>query len=174
MKRLAIPAVLVAVLVIAYHLLMTYDNNFPYGRMRETPTVRPYENPILIMEAGLVPFHGGEALFRAAAAEALKSPLSAMDPAVVEAGGKLYSLFCRQCHGAAYDGNGTVGQSFAPLPTDLMSPEVQSQSEGRLFQHISYGIGGGGRQPALATTIPVVDRWRITAFVKSLGVRRSQ
>ena len=60
---------------------------------------------------------------------------------------------------------------FAPLPTDLRSPKVQSQSEGALFQHLSYGIGGSGRQPALATTIFIDDRWKIVAFVKSLGTR---
>jgi mono/diheme cytochrome c family protein len=152
---------------------MTYDNNFPYGRMRETPAVRPYEKPMLLMEAGLVPAGGGEALLRAASPDALKSPLDARDPVVVNEGKRLYSLFCQQCHGKNYDGNGTVGQSFAPLPTDLMSPRVQSETEGQLFQHISYGIGGSGRQPALATTIQVMDRWRIVAFVGSLGVRPS-
>lgn len=171
MKKLLIPGLLLALLTVAYHVLMTYDNNFPYGRMRETPAVRPYERPILPMEAGLVPFLGGESLFRAANPEVLKSPVNAADPTVVDEGKRLYFLFCQQCHGKVYDGNGTVGQSFAPLPTDLMSPRVQSQTEGQLFHHISYGIGGGGRQPALATTIQVLDRWKIVAFVRSLGVR---
>lgn len=161
-------------LTVVYNLLMVYDNNFPYGRMRETPAVRPYENPILIMEVGVVPFEGGEALYRAASPSALKSPLDSKDPAVVEAGKKAYFLYCQQCHGKAYDGNGTVGQSFAPLPTDLRSEHVQSESEGQLFQHISYGIGGSGRQPALATTIEILDRWRIIAFIQSLGLPHSE
>ncbi|MCU0587197.1 MAG: cytochrome c [Syntrophobacteraceae bacterium] len=173
MKKLLIPAALVVVLAAAYQGLMTYDNNFPFGRMRETPAVRPYEKPILVMDAGLVPFEGGEALYRAASPEALISPLDGKDPGVLEAGKKLYFTYCQQCHGKAYDGNGTVGQSFAPLPTDLMSPRVQAESEGRLFQHISYGVGGSGRQPALATTIQVPDRWRLVAFVRSLGPRSS-
>jgi mono/diheme cytochrome c family protein len=164
--------VLVAVTVV-YNLFMFYDNNFPYGRMRETPAVRPYENPILIMEAGTVPFEGGEAVYRAADPAALKSPLDPKEPAVVEAGMKAYFLYCHQCHGTAYDGNGTVGQSFAPLPTDLKSEHVQKQSEGQLFQHISYGVGGTGRQPALATTIEISDRWRIVAFVQYLGLRNA-
>jgi mono/diheme cytochrome c family protein len=90
---------------------------------------------------------------------------------VIKEGAQQYVNFCQQCHGVNYDGIGTVGQSFAPLPTDLRSPKVQSQSEGALFQHISYGIGGSGRQPALGTTIFMDDRWRIVAFVKSLGTR---
>jgi mono/diheme cytochrome c family protein len=171
MKKLIFMVIVVAAAVVVYNVLMYYDNNFPLGRMRETPAVRPHENPILIMEAGLVPFEGGEALYRAAKPSSLRSPLRQEDPAVLEAGRKLYFTYCHQCHGVQYDGNGTVGQSFAPLPTDLRSPRVQKQSEGQLFQHISYGIGGSGRQPALATTIAMQDRWRLIAFVKSLGVR---
>ncbi len=171
MKRLLIPGMVLVAVTVVYNLLMFYDNNFPYGRMRETPAVRPYENPILIMDAGVVPFQGGEALFRAASPSALKSPLDPRDAAVVEAGRKAYFLYCQQCHGKAYDGNGTVGQSFAPLPTDLRSEHVQSKSEGQLFQHISYGVGGTGRQPALATTIEILDRWRIIAFIQFLGFR---
>lgn len=171
MKKLLFPGIALVALTVVYNLLMYYDNNFPYGRMRETPAVRPYENPMLITEAGLVPFAGGEALYRAASPAALKSPLAGGDPVNTEAGKKLYFIYCHQCHGRVFDGNGTVGQSFAPLPTDLQSHRVQSQSEGQLFQHVSYGIGGTGRQPALATTIAVQDRWRIVAFVQSLGLR---
>ncbi|MFO7686346.1 MAG: cytochrome c [Desulfobacterales bacterium] len=171
MKKL-IALVIAAVAVgMIYGVLMYYDNNFPFGRMRETPAVRPHENPLPIMEAGLVPVHGGEALYRAANPAELTSPHSSRDPKVVEAGAGLYFTFCQQCHGVNHDGNGTVGQSFAPLPTDLRSPKVQPQSEGVLFQHISYGFGGSGRQPALATTIFVDDRWRIVAYVKALGTR---
>lgn len=173
MKRLLFAALALIALGAAHGLLMKYDNNFPYGRMRETPAVRPHEEPPLVMEAGLVPFNGGEALYRASLPESLQSPVDASDPIVFEAGRKLYFIYCQQCHGKAYDGNGTVGQSFAPLPTDLRGDHVQGESEGRLFQHISYGIGGTGRQPALATTIAVLDRWKIVAFVKSLGLREA-
>jgi hypothetical protein len=40
-----------------------------------------------------------------------------------------------------------------------------------LFKEISYGIPGG-RQPALATTVAVNDRWHAIAYVKSLGQRQ--
>jgi hypothetical protein len=64
-----------------------------------------------------------------------------------------------------------VGQSFAPLPTDLRSSRVQELTDGELFQHISY-VAGKGRQPALATTIRIGDRWTVVAYVKSIGVRQ--
>jgi mono/diheme cytochrome c family protein len=156
------------VVLLAYEALIYYDENFRYGRMWETPAVRPHEELPLSMPKGTVPQQGGEELFKATPAELLKSPIAISDPAQIELGKVLYSKFCAQCHGKNYDGNATVGQSFHPLPTDLRSPKVQSLSEGTSFKEISYGIPDG-RQPPLATTIDPLDRWRIIAYVKSLG-----
>lgn len=158
------------VLYAAYEALMYYDNNFRYGRMRETPAVRPLEEPMPKMAAGIVPINGGEAFYRAADAATLEAPIDIMDPADVTRGKAVYFTFCAQCHGIAFDGNGTVGQSFHPLPTDLRSALVQSKLPGELFKSVSYGVPGG-RQPPLQTTITIEDRWRVVGFIKSLGIR---
>ena len=158
------------ILYVAYEALMYYDNNFRYGRMRETPAIRPQEDPLLIMEKGIVPVNGGEAIYRASAGADLISPLNSTEPSVITRGRAVYLTYCAQCHGYEYDGNGTVGQSFQPLPTDLRSPQVQSKVNGELFKSVSYGVPGG-RQPALDTTITIDDRWHVIAFVKSLGNR---
>ncbi len=172
MKRIVILAVFVAVvLTAAYTVITLYDENMKVGRMWETPAVHPHEQPLLIMEPGVVPFDGGEAEYRNAKAEDLISPFKNDDPNVVASGKSLYFTYCAQCHGKYHDGNGTVGQSFHPLPGDLQSDKVQSLSQGNLFKEISYGVPNG-RQPALATTIEVMDRWRIIAYVKSLGLRK--
>jgi len=155
---------------VAYEALTYYDNNFRYGRMRETPAVRPHEDPLLKMEAGIVPVNGGEAIYRATAAANLISPLDIAQPDVLARGKSVYLTYCAQCHGYNFDGQGTVGQSFQPLPADLRSSQVQSKLDGELFKSVSYGIPGG-RQPALNTTITVKDRWHVVAFVKSLGNR---
>ena len=171
MKKLIGLLIVIGIIGFAgYQALMYYDNNFRYGRMRETPAVRPYEEPLLKMEAGLVPVNGGEAVYRTAAGRDLISPLNMLDKAVIARGKAVYYTFCAQCHGYDYDGNGTVGQSFKPLPTDLRSAQVQSTVDGELFKSVSYGIPGG-RQPALETTITIEDRWHVISFVKSLGVR---
>jgi mono/diheme cytochrome c family protein len=171
MKKIIGLFILVGIIVYAgYEALMYYDNNFRYGRMRETPAVRPYEEPLLKMEAGLVPVNGGEAVYRTTAGIDLISPLKMRDAAVIARGKAVYLTFCAQCHGFNYNGNGTVGQSFKPLPTDLRSAKVQSTVDGELFKSVSYGIPGG-RQPALETTITIEDRWHVVAFVKSLGIR---
>ena len=171
MKKVLVLFVFVLFVTTAAVMALRYIDDYAVaGRMRETPGVRPHEEPIPPMEAGIVPVAGGEALFRATPADKLVIPLNLKDPMVIETGGKLYLTYCAQCHGPNYDGNGTVGQSFHPLPTDLRSAKVQSLPPGAHFKEISYGIPDG-RQPALDTSIAVLDRWRIVAFVTSLGLR---
>jgi hypothetical protein len=171
MKKIIGFLIVVAILLLAvYHALIYYDNNFRYGRMRETPAVRPYEEPLLIKETGLVPVNGGEAIHRVSAGVDLKSPINMAQPAVIDRGKAVYLIYCAQCHGHNHDGKGTVGQSFAPLPTDLRSAKVQDRPAGVLFQNVSYGVPGG-RQPPLHATIAVEDRWKVVAYVKSLGTR---
>lgn len=170
-KILLIALVVVVVALVAYEALTFVDNKFMPGRMRETPAVRPYEKPLLIMEQGVIPFEGGEAVYRATDGKRLKSPFLKGDANTTKWGKTLYFMYCAQCHGKFHDGNGTVGQSFHPLPTDLRSVKVQTLPEGVLFKEISYGVPNG-RQPALATTIEATDRWRIIVYLKSLGPRR--
>jgi len=172
MKRIIVLAGFVAVVLTAVYTVITlYDENMRVGRMWETPAVRPHEEKLLIMKPGVIPFDGGEAEYRNAKAEDLVSPFKNDDSNVVASGKLLYVTYCAQCHGKYHDGNGTVGQSFHPLPGDLQSDKVQSLPQGTLFKEISYGVPNG-RQPALATTIEVMDRWRIIAYVKSLGLRK--
>ena len=52
----------------------------------------------------------------------------------------------------------------------IITGSIPTAILGLLFKEISYGIPGG-RQPALATTIEADERWRIVAYVKSLGKR---
>ena len=172
MRRIGVIVVIVMVLVlVAYKVLTFIDNEFMPGRMRETPAIRPYEKPLLIMEQGVIPFEGGEAAYRVANGKRLRSPIVKGDTNSIKRGRTLYSTYCAQCHGKYHDGNGTVGQSFHPLPEDLRSIRVQTLPEGVLFQTISYGVPNG-RQPPLATTIEVMERWYIIAYLKSLGPRR--
>ena len=140
-----------------------------WGRMWETPGVRPHEEPLLVMDDGAVAFEAPEALLRVAAPEDLFCPFDA-SVQTVAMGKTGYFTYCVHCHGKYHDGNGTVGQSFSPLPGDLRSQKVQAALDGLIFKEISYGIPNG-RQPPLATTIDVGDRWRIVRYVKSLGVR---
>ena len=80
----------------AYHLLMFYDNDFRYGRMRETPAVRPYEEPLLIKEAGLVPVNGGEAVYRVSAGSDIEPPINMTQPVINDRGRGVYLTYCAQ------------------------------------------------------------------------------
>ena len=171
MRKYILFFIFLGVIILAgYEVLIWYDTDFRYGRMWETPAVRPHEEPLPAMQRGVVPFSGGEEVFRVTPADALKSPFRVGDPETLNLGKASYFLYCAQCHGKNYDGNATVGQSFFPLPTDLRSAKVQSLSDGAFFKEISYGVPDG-RQPPLATTIEPMDRWRIVAYIKSLGLR---
>jgi mono/diheme cytochrome c family protein len=156
--------------LVLYGVLTLYDESLQVGRMWETPAIRPHEVPLPVMVTTMVPVTGGELLFRTADPDSLQPPFSLADPNIVAQGLIGYRYYCSQCHGVNWDGYGTVGQSFAPPPGDLRSARVQNLPVGRVFHEISYGIPGG-RQPALASTITVDERWQIIAYIKSLGAR---
>ena len=171
MKRIVVLGLFVStVVLIAVGVITLYDYNMSVGRMWHTPAIKAHEKPIPVMAAGSVPVTGGEALYRTAAAETITPTFLLTEPAAIAAGKTAYQRYCIQCHGQNFDGYGTVGQSFAPPPGDLRSTKVQSMHVGVLFKEISYGIPDG-RQPALAATMTVDERWHAIAFVKSLGVR---
>jgi len=167
---IGITVLLAALSVLGYTALNFYDRHFKFGRMWETPAVRPYEQPIAPLETGLVPTGGGETRLRSMDPARLVSPVALDDPQNVRLGRTVYFTYCVHCHGRHHDGNGTVGQSFTPLPGDLQSRRVQGLAPGILFNEISYGIPGG-RQPPLATTMAAAERWQVIAYIKSLGTR---
>ncbi len=169
-RILSVGLIVTTVALVAWGVITGYDTILQVGRMWKTPAIKPHEKPIPVMAAGSVPVNGGEALYRAAAAEEIKPAFTLTEPAAIASGKTAYQYYCIHCHGKSFDGYGTVGQSFAPPPGDLRSNRVQSMPEGVLFKEISYGIPGG-RQPALATTVAVADRWHAIAYVKSLGQR---
>jgi mono/diheme cytochrome c family protein len=169
-RILGLGLIVSAILLAAYGAITLYDETLQVGRMWETPAIHPHEKPLPLMAGQAVPFEGGEAFYRAADAAALKPPFDLNDPAAIARGRLAYTYYCIQCHGIRHDGYGTVGQSFAPTPGDLRSAKVQALPVGQLFSEISYGIPGG-RQPPLATTIGVAERWQIIAHIKDLGLR---
>lgn len=169
-RILSVLAIITTLGLTIYGVLTFYDETMQVGRMWETPAVRPHEQPIPVMAKGSVPFSNGESFYQTADPDTLQPAVDLNETQIIAQGQQGYQYFCIQCHGVNYDGYGTVGQSFAPAPGDLRSARVQNLAVGRLFHEISYGIPNG-RQPALATTVSVEDRWRIIGYVKSLGVR---
>ncbi|MGD9248099.1 MAG: c-type cytochrome [Desulfobacteraceae bacterium] len=170
LRILSALSIATAVGLIAWGVITLYDENLQVGRMWETPAIKPHEDAIPIMDRNTVPVDGGELFYRQTDPDAVQSPFELSQSDLIAAGNVGYGRYCIHCHGKYHDGQGTVGQSFAPLPGDLRSVKVQTMPVGRLFHEISYGLPGG-RQPALASTIAVDERWKIIGFIKSLGVR---
>jgi len=136
-----------------------------YGRMREDEAIDLYEIPMPAMPPGSVPTTGGLNELRAADIDTLSNPLPD-DVETIARGTTSYGYYCSHCHGPDASGYGTVGQSFAPLPTDLRSDYVQLQSDGLIFYRISMGFL---RHPPLYYTVSEDDRWAIIRYIRSLA-----
>ncbi len=135
-----------------------------YARMRDQESIRTYEAEPPEMPAGTIPISGGAEVLKASKPADLRNPL-ANDQKTLDAGKIAYAYFCIHCHGQKFDGNGTVGQSFAPLPTDLKGAYVRQQSDGDLFYKISFGYK---RHPPLSTTVSEQDRWAVLHYIRSI------
>ncbi len=136
-----------------------------YGRMKEQESLRTYESKLPQMPSGTVPIHGGMELVLAQDLKTLKNPLGD-EPRWIEQGKQAYGFYCVMCHGPKGDGRATVGQSFYPLPSDLLSKEIQALSDGEIFGIITWG---SRRSPPLGYTVSEEDRWAIIRFIRFLS-----
>jgi len=121
------------------------------------------------MPAEVIPITGGLQMLIETDRKGMQNPISYSEESVRQ-GAVKYGYYCIMCHGANADGNGTVGQSFSPLPTNLKEPAVQNQSDGELFYKITFGFN---RHPPLAQTVAATGRWDIINFLRSLRKERS-
>jgi mono/diheme cytochrome c family protein len=139
-----------------------------YARMYDQESVRTYKKEMPGMDERSIPVRGGFQNLLAANPKTLHNPVPSTEVSLEE-GRQAYGYFCMQCHGPNADGMGTVGQSFSPLPTDLKSHEVQSQTDGELYAKIRLGYK---RHPQLYTTVAETDTWAIVNYLKSLAPGR--
>ncbi len=148
--------------VIGFILLLT-PWGCDYGRMKDQEAIQTYKTQIPEMPARTVPLDGGLHALKEMGPDGLLNPLP-FSKESVDRGKTAYGNYCIMCHGPGADGRGTVGQSFYPLPTDLKSPYVQKQTDGRLFYTITFGLN---RQPALGFIVSEADRWAILHYMRS-------
>ncbi len=150
--------------LLASSLLVCLIFGCDYARMNDQESIRTYKAAIPEMPAGTIPVADGFVALQNEDPKNLKNPV-AYDQVSVERGKQAYAYFCIQCHGPRADGNGTVGQSFAPLPSNLASEDVQGQSDGELYAKILLGFG---RHPMLFTTVSEQDAWAVVNYIRSL------
>jgi mono/diheme cytochrome c family protein len=162
--RSLIRAVLIALLAFTS---LTLLSGCYYSEMRDDEAVQAYNQEFPQMPKKTIPVDGGIWVEREANPMELVNPVPD-NSKMVARGGERYQLYCVQCHGPMLDGNGTVGQSFAPLPSNLKSPQVQDQSDGEMFYKVRFGFN---RHPPLYATMTDDETWAIVRYVRSMRVK---
>jgi len=138
---------------------------FSGPRMRVQPKILPSQAQMPATPQGIVPVSAEpSAVPSAEAAAQLRNPLPDTEH-TRRTGRVYYGYYCTVCHGPAGRGNGTVGVSYTPAPTDLTSPPVRTLSDGALYRAMLTGIG---HEPVLGYVIDPKQRWYIVSYVRRL------
>jgi mono/diheme cytochrome c family protein len=136
-----------------------------YGRMNQDEAAHLYRSALPELPPGSIPVTGGLERLRRTPPDEVRLSLPATAATLGE-GKKAYEYYCVHCHGPDGNGKGTVGQSFAPLPADLKSAYVQSQTDGAILHRISLGYK---RHPPLGYTVSEKDRSALVHYIRSLA-----
>ncbi|MFZ2448190.1 MAG: cytochrome c [Syntrophobacteraceae bacterium] len=163
MKAAARAAALALLLVFAAQFLTGCN----YADMRDDEAIQAYNREFPKMPRQTIPIGGGIWVERDANPAELVNDLPPT-PEIIALGAERYGFYCVMCHGARADGNGTVGQSFAPLPANLTAPQVREQDDGQIFYKIRFGFN---RHPPLYSTATDRETWAIIRYVRSLANR---
>ena len=142
-----------------------YDN----PHMKWQPHLRSFDAPMPPPPAGAVPVTQTPPLPSAQQAATMTNPLLARGTPAPEdyaRGGVYYNYYCTFCHGPAGDGNGPVGQSYVPRPSDLRSAKIRGYSDGQLLRAM---LLGPGHEPVLERTVNPDHRWYLVLYVRSLS-----
>ena len=151
-------------------LLPALSGCYNYARMKDDEAVETYQAKLPEMPKKTVPTTGGNWIIRESIPDDLVNPLPESSE-VIATGAQRYGFYCIHCHGPRGEGDGTVGQSFAPLPANLTSAEVQRQSDGQLFYSISFGFK---RHPPLFATATDDERWAVIRYMRALAGRKTE
>lgn len=81
-----------------------------------------------------------------------------------EHGKTLYAASCASCHGTTGKGDGPVGASLRPKPTDLIA-SGKNQTAGEIFWKITEGKGPMPGWKSLSEQ----DRWDMVEYIGSLS-----
>ena len=166
-RKLFFLCLTLGMLVGSFFVLSLLYSNY-YGHMRNDEALNTFQTNLPVMPPGTIPVEGGIEVLRKSDPMELVNPLPVNQKVLVR-GRNSYLYYCVQCHGPRLDGRAIVGQSFYPLPTDLLGETVQSQSDGELFYKISLGYK---RQPPLYATVAVEDRWAVIRYLRALAGKK--
>lgn len=137
-------------------------------RMYDQASVRTYSRQMPAMPGGTTPVKGRAVTAVLKTSETAKNPLPAT-AANVRNGRIYYGYYCLMCHGEKGDGDGPVGQSYIPKPTDLSSSSVDSLSDGQLYRKM---LTGNGHDPVMIQTVLPDHRWPLVLYVRTFAGTR--
>lgn len=86
----------------------------------------------------------------------------------IKQGKSIYTLNCKSCHGDPGKNNPLT---LSPMPVDMASDQMQTNSEGALFYKIS---NGRGVMPPFGSTLQEADLWNLVNFIKNYSPEREQ
>lgn len=134
-------------------------------RMYDQPSLRTYKQQLPPMPSGTTPTKGRAVTLAFKASKVQKNPV-AVTKTNIHNGRIFYGYYCLMCHGEKGDGNGPVGQSYTPKPTDLSSPAVTKLSDGQLYSAMLTGVG---HEPVMIDTVLPNHRWTLVLYVRTLS-----
>jgi mono/diheme cytochrome c family protein len=155
--------ILIALSMIA-GIIFGYLLFFNEPHMRNQPIIKTYQALMPSMPEGTVQVNP-----RLAVSDMPDSASNPLQPiqANLDRGKVYYGYYCAFCHGEKGDGNGPVGESYIPVPSDLRTPEIRELSDSRLYRAM---LTGDGHAPVLERIIPREHRWYIVLYVRSLSL----
>jgi cytochrome c553 len=140
----------VAILIVVVVLLMTGP------RMRFQPSVQAFEKRMAYPPENIISFD-----------HSIFDTTSLVIPPDVEGnvitGRTYYEYYCTFCHGAEGNGNGEVGKSYVPKPSDLSRGSFSEISPGKFYR---ASFTGTGHSPVLERVIPFEYRPYILLYVR--------
>ena len=151
---------LLTVLAVAAYLFMNGPRMYEQEHIRAYQAVMPAtpEGSVAVTDA-LVGLPSEEE------AKGLKNPLEAATENVASAK-VYYGYYCAFCHGATGRGDGPVGASYVPRPSDLTSAKIRAYSDGQLLRAMLRGVG---HETMLERIVPPEYRWHLVLQVRQLG-----
>ena len=159
MNRAARAAFLPLLLALAAGSCEKIDRN-----MWDNPARGPQSAPAPPAPEGSVPTKGAYHRPTPAEAARMTNPL-APSKSDLARGKELFGVFCVPCHGDSGKGDGPVGKKLAERPSNI-GPQgmLPSLSDGDIFGIIT---NGSGPMPSFAADLPIEERWRIVAWLRS-------
>ncbi len=166
MKWFLAGAALIGIGVVAFFTIL-----FIGPHMRVQQHIRAYQRIMPLPPEGMVPAEPDRyAVPSAEHAADMRNPVPG-DPASQNRGRVYYNYYCVFCHGENGQGDGPVGYSYMPAPTDLHAARVLNMTDGELMRAMLLGIG---HEPVLPRVVLPDHRWYLVTYVRALGKTERQ